>query len=103
MALTGLSAAEAAALLARDGYNELPRTGRRSILRIVVEVLREPMLALLLAGGVAYLLLGDLGEALILLAFATFSVAVTVIQETRTEKVLEALRDQRAANFEREA
>ncbi len=93
MALTGLSAAEAAALLARDGYNELPQTGRRSILRIVVEVWREPMLALLLAGGVAYLLLGDLGEALILLAFATFSVAVTVIQETRTEKVLEALRD----------
>jgi Ca2+-transporting ATPase len=93
VALTGLSAAEAAALLALDGYNELPQTGRRSILRIVVEVLREPMLALLLAGGVAYLLLGDLGEALILLAFATFSVAVTVIQETRTEKVLEALRD----------
>ncbi len=51
------------------------------------------MLALLLAGGIAYLLLGDLAEALILLAFATFSVAVTVIQETRTEHVLEALRD----------
>jgi len=93
VALTGLSAAEAAALLARDGYNELPQTGRRSVVRIVGEVLREPMLALLLAGGVAYLLLGDLGEALILLAFATFSVAVTVIQETRTERVLEALRD----------
>ena len=51
------------------------------------------MLALLLAGGVAYLLLGDLAEALVLLGFATFSVAVTVIQETRTERVLEALRD----------
>lgn len=51
------------------------------------------MLALLLAGGVAYLLLGDLIEALILLGFATFSVAVTVIQETRTENVLEALRE----------
>jgi len=63
------------------------------MVRIAIEVLREPMLALLLAGGVAYLLLGDLAEALILLAFATFSVAVTVIQETRTEHVLEALRD----------
>ena len=58
-----------------------------------MEVLREPMLALLLAGGVAYLLLGDLTEALILLAFATFSVVVTVVQESRTEHVLEALRD----------
>lgn len=51
------------------------------------------MLALLLAGGVIYLLLGDLSEALILLGFATFSIAITVIQETRTEHVLEALRD----------
>ena len=89
----GLSSREAADRLARDGANELPQTGRRSILGIVGEVLREPMLALLLAGGVAYLLLGDRAEALILLAFATFSVVVTVVQETRTEHVLEALRD----------
>ncbi len=61
--------------------------------RIVLGVLREPMFALLLAGGVAYLLLGDLTEALVLLAFATLSVGITVIQETRTEHVLEALRD----------
>ena len=89
----GLSSAEAGALLASEGPNELPQGGGRSALRIVGEVIREPMLALLLAGGVAYLLLGDLAEALILLAFATFSIAVTVIQETRTEHVLEALRD----------
>ena len=79
--------------LAKDGANEFARAGRRSVTRIFFEVLREPMLALLLAGGVAYLLLGDMTEALILLGFATFSVAVTVIQETRTEHVLEALRD----------
>ena len=89
----GLSAAEAVTRLAADGANELPRAGRRSLLRIALEVLREPMLALLLAGGVAYLILGDLGEALILLAFATFSVVLTVVQEARTENVLEALRD----------
>ena len=89
----GLSSAEGATRLATDGPNELPRTAQRSIVRIVLGVLREPMLALLLAGGFAYLLLGDLTEALVLLAFATFSVGVTVIQEARTEHVLEALRD----------
>jgi Ca2+-transporting ATPase len=89
----GLAPAEAAARLAKDGPNELARAGRRSILRIALGVLREPMLALLLLGGGAYLLLGSLSEALILLAFATFSIAVTVIQEARTEHVLEALRD----------
>ncbi len=89
----GLTSAEAAARLASDGPNELARAGQRSVLRIALGVLREPMLALLLLGGGAYLLLGSLSEALILLAFATFSIAVTVIQEARTEHVLEALRD----------
>ena len=89
----GLTAAAASARLAADGPNELPRAGERSILRIALEVLREPMLLLLLAGGIAYLLLGNLTEALVLLGFAGFSIVVTVVQETRTEHVLEALRD----------
>ncbi|MEV8990832.1 cation-transporting P-type ATPase, partial [Klebsiella pneumoniae] len=84
----GLSPAEAADRLVRDGPNALPRAGRRSTFHIAFEVVQEPMFALLLAGGMAYLLLGDLTEALILLAFASFSVVVTVVQETRTERVL---------------
>ena len=89
----GLTPAEAQLRLAAEGFNELPRARRRSPLRIVFEVLREPMLALLIAGGVVYLLLGNLEEALILLAFACLSVGITVVQEARTERVLEALRD----------
>jgi len=51
------------------------------------------MLALLLAGGVAYMLLGSLAEALVLICFAGFSIVVTVVQESRTEHVLQSLRD----------
>ena len=91
--IRGLSEADAQAKLKTEGYNELPRPDRRTPLRIILEVVREPMLALLLGGGVIYLALGDLKEALILLAFATMSVVITVVQETRTERVLEALRD----------
>ena len=90
---SGLTTEEAALRLAAEGSNALPLSNRRTAWRIIGEVLREPMLALLLAGGFAYLLLGDLAEALILLGFASFSVVVTVVQETRTEHVLEALRD----------
>ena len=90
---TGLSEAEAQARLKAEGYNELPRPDSRTTLRIVLEVLREPMLALLIAGGIVYLALGDWREALILLVFANLSIVITVIQETRTERVLEALRD----------
>ena len=90
---SGLSPAEAASRLATDGPNALPRAKRRSPLRIILNVLREPMLALLLAGGVVYLLLGSRAEALILLAFACMSIGITAVQEARTERVLEALRD----------
>jgi Ca2+-transporting ATPase len=51
------------------------------------------MLALLMGGGVIYLALGDVKEAMILLVFATLSIVITVVQETRTERVLERLRD----------
>ncbi len=90
---TGLSETAAQARLKAEGYNELPRPDRRTPLRIVFEVLREPMLALLLAAGGVYLVLGDRNEAVILIAFATLSVVITVVQESRTESVLEALRD----------
>jgi Ca2+-transporting ATPase len=89
---TGLSSPEARARLVRDGTNELPETGRRTRLRIVIEVLREPMLALLLAAGLIYMALGDRNEALILLTFACLSIIITVVQEARTERVLEAMR-----------
>jgi P-type Ca2+ transporter type 2C len=90
---TGLSASQARELFDRDGPNELPRKGKRTPLRIALEVLREPMLAMLLAAGGIYLLLGDRTEALILLLFAGLSIVITIVQETRTENVLETLRD----------
>lgn len=71
--LTGLSQAQAAEILARDGANELPRASRRTPLLIALEVLREPMLAMLLAAGIIYLVLGDRTEAVVLLLFALLS------------------------------
>src|SRR5579859_4076181 len=90
---SGLSEIEAAQRLQAEGANELPRAGHRGLLQIVVEVVREPMFALLLGAGAIYLALGDLGEALMLIAFAGFSVVITIVQETRSERVLDALRD----------
>ncbi len=93
MPITGLSQVEAARRLLSDGPNELPRHDRRTPFHIALEVLREPMLALLLGAGVVYLVIGDIKDALILLVFASMSIIITVVQESRTERVLEALRD----------
>ena len=60
----GLTGAEAAARLAADGPNELSRDAPRGLLRAAAEVLKEPMLLLLLAAGGVYLVLGDREEAL---------------------------------------
>src|SRR3974390_3396139 len=89
----GLREEDPRARLAAEGYNELPRPERRTPFRIVVELLREPMLVLLLASGIIYLALGEPKAASILLIFATMVVLITVVQETRTERVLEALRN----------
>ncbi|MGY3449573.1 magnesium-transporting ATPase (P-type) [Bradyrhizobium sp. USDA 4353] len=89
----GLSAAEAARRLQAEGFNELPQAGARSIIRLIADVLKEPMLLLLLAGAGIYLALGDTAEALLLGVFASASVLITIVQEARTERVLDSLRD----------
>ena len=89
----GLTEAEAARRLDEEGGNDLPKPDRRTPFQIVLEVLREPMLMLLLVGGLVYLALGDLGEALVLAAFAMLSIVITIVQEFRTQRVLDALVD----------
>ena len=89
----GLSAAEAGRRLAAEGPNVLPGGRRRGALVIVLDVLREPMFALLLAGALIYLVLGDVRDALILGASLLLVVAITVVQERRSERAVDALRD----------
>lgn len=89
----GLSDDEAAARLQQHGFNELPSRRQRTILRIMTEVLREPMFLLLIAAGTIYLALGDPGDALMLLGFVFVAMSITIFQARKTERVLEALRD----------
>ena len=89
----GLTQAEAEARLRRDGPNELPQAGRRSLARIALDTALEPMFALLLGAGGLYLAFGDPAEAALLFLFACLSVVIAVVQEARTERALEALRD----------
>lgn len=90
---SGLSAEQATRQLALDGPNELPRQPRRTGWHIMLEVAREPMFQLLATAVSIYFVLGDLAEASVLLAFLAVIVAITLVQERRTERVLEALRD----------
>ncbi|MFN4264675.1 MAG: cation-translocating P-type ATPase [Aquabacterium sp.] len=90
---TGLTDAEAARRLVEQGPNELGQIERRTHWQLVRETLSEPMFQLLLGAGVIYLILGDLGEAAMLMAFVVLTLGISLVQATRTERVLEALRD----------
>jgi Ca2+-transporting ATPase len=91
--IIGLSEREAAERLKADGFNELPSTRRQSVLATVFSVVREPMFLLLVACGTIYLILGDAQEAFMLLGFVFFIMGISLYQERKTERTLEALRD----------
>ena len=89
----GLTSEEAASRLKKDGFNELPSSKKKNIFSLAFEVIKEPMFLLLVACGILYLILGDIQEALILLGFVFVIIAITFVQERKTERALESLRD----------
>ncbi|MBK8890162.1 MAG: cation-translocating P-type ATPase [Dechloromonas sp.] len=89
----GLSATEAMRRLVEDGPNALPGGQRRTWLSIVWETAREPMFLLLLAAGTLYLVFGELQEGLILFGLVLVTLGLTLYQEGKTERAIEALRD----------
>ena len=89
----GLTSVEADARLRSIGPNILPSARRFGMLTAIAETVREPMLLLLLGTGVVYLVLGDLREAIAILASILLVFGISIVQRRRTERTLEALRD----------
>jgi P-type Ca2+ transporter type 2C len=89
----GLTAEVVSDRLKHDGWNELPSSKPKNFFRIALDVLKEPILLLLLACGTVYLIIGDRQEALILLSFVFLIIGIELFQEQKTERAMEALRD----------
>jgi Ca2+-transporting ATPase len=89
----GLSGQEARSRLEREGANELPSQDKRGLLTIAIEVVKEPMFLMLMAAGALYLAMGEPGDALLLLGFVFVVMGITILQERKTERALDALRD----------
>lgn len=84
--LEGLSAAEAAARLARDGRNELPPPRRTSWLVILLRQFAGPLIAVLLVAAVVSVLLGDLEDALFIGIVLVFNALIGFFQEVKAER-----------------
>jgi P-type Ca2+ transporter type 2C len=90
---SGLSAAAAAKLLDKYGFNELPMTRAKGVARLLREIFSEPMVMLLVGCAVIYAVIGEPRESIPLAVGALFIVGITIYQERKTERALEALRE----------
>lgn len=89
----GLSSREAAERLTHEGPNLLPGSAPHKLTALALEVVAEPMFLMLLGAGGIYLALGDPAEALFLLAFVVAVIALTLVQQRRTQHALDSLRE----------
>jgi Ca2+-transporting ATPase len=89
----GLSEAEARDRLRRDGPNALPGNRARPLWAIAGGVVMEPMFLMLLCAGAIYLALGERTDAIFLMFSVLVIIGITLVQERKTQRALEALRD----------
>ncbi|MCX6061719.1 MAG: cation-translocating P-type ATPase [Campylobacterales bacterium] len=93
MDISGLSTTQARERLIQYGRNMLPGSEPKTFLALILKVVREPMFLMLLGAGLIYLALGDRAEAAFLLAFVFVVIGITLVEEHKTQRALESLRD----------
>jgi Ca2+-transporting ATPase len=90
--LQGLTDTEVIASRHEHGSNSLYFRPKRQFWNILWEVFREPVFLLLALGCALYFTIGDLTEAWLMVVSICFVIAIEIIQEYRSERALEALR-----------
>jgi len=91
--MSGLSQSTVLRRQEEEGFNELPTSKPKRFYNIAFEVLREPMVYLLLGCGIVYFFIGDRQESIMLLGFLGLIIGITIFQEQKAERALDALRD----------
>ena len=91
--LGGLNSEEVEKLQRKYGMNELIIQEKPNMLKKFLGVFKEPMFLLLLIAATVYFLLGAPKDGAIMLVFVGFVASITFIQEWKTEKTMNALKD----------
>ena len=94
----GLSAAEAAERLERDGANELPRADVISPWHILAEQFKNLLIIILLIAVTLSAFLGEVLESIVIGVIVMFAIVLGFVQEFRAERAMEALRRMAAPN-----
>ncbi len=88
----GLEAGEARRRLAEHGPNRLVQKEGKSLLQRFLGQFKDVLIHILLAAAVISVALGEVSDATIILAVVIINAVVGVIQESKAEKAIEALR-----------
>jgi Ca2+-transporting ATPase len=89
---TGLPPEKAAALLEAHGRNEFEEQKKRTLIAAFFSQLNDPMIYILLAATVVSVILKEYTDAVIIIAIVLVNAIIGVIQESKAEKSLEALK-----------
>ena len=89
----GLTNEEVKALQLEYGKNELTSQKKESFVKKVLHIISEPMFLLLMIAAVIYFILGEPRDGMIMLIFVIGIISIDVIQEWKTDKTLNALKD----------
>lgn len=91
--LQGLTTLEAKQLQEEFGKNELVVEKKEGFSHKILHVITEPMFLLLIIAAVIYFILGEPKDGAIMLVFVVGIISIEVIQEWKTDKTLNALKD----------
>ena len=90
--IKGLNEKEIPALQKRFGKNIFEPEVSRRLFHIIWDILKEPMFILLTVACLLYFILGESTEGLMMLAAMLFVAAISIYQENRSTKALNALK-----------
>lgn len=91
--MAGLTSAEVRELQDKYGKNELTPQKKECFIKKVFHIICEPMFLLLIVAAIIYFILGEPGDGAIMLIFVIGIIGIDVIQEWKTDRTLNALRD----------
>ncbi|MFD3156054.1 cation-translocating P-type ATPase [Haloimpatiens sp. FM7330] len=89
---TGLTTEEVEKRIEKYGFNKLAAKKQKSILKMIFEQFNDILIYILLAAAVASALLGEVSDAIIIAIVILINAVVGIIQESKAEKALEALK-----------
>ena len=88
----GLSENEVVQRLQKYGPNELEQKDRKSVWSMFIEQFKDFMVVILIIAAIISGLLGEISDAIIILAIVLLNAALGIIQENKAEESLSALK-----------